>query len=164
MQISTLPLLNIEEEATLNDDEECASRQIVRHVAVALKKYMEAHLYWKAEQLQRAENARTERDTWQPSLPPYKVIFFVLFMKSILNLVKIALIILYNTYNNTYNTYVFQACKLSADEVQTKVEVLQELMSLRALWPPVEQLHRLGGISLLLQIIAFAREWNYNTR
>ncbi|OXU21314.1 hypothetical protein TSAR_001940 [Trichomalopsis sarcophagae] len=126
--ISTLPLLNIEEEATLNDDEECASRQIVRHVAVALKKYMEAHLYWKAEQLQRAENARTERDTWQPSLPSYK------------------------------------ACKLSPEEVQAKVEVLQELMSLRALWPPVEQLHRLGGVALLLQIIAFAREWNFNSR
>ncbi|KAJ8687973.1 hypothetical protein QAD02_023768 [Eretmocerus hayati] len=126
--ISTLPLLNVEEEATLNDDEECASRQIVRHVAVALKKYMEAHLYWKAEQLQRAENARTERDSWQPSLPPYK------------------------------------ACKLSCEEVQAKVEILQELMSLRSLWPPVEQLHRLGGISLLLQIIAFAREWNFNSR
>jgi HIV-1 Vpr-binding protein len=46
----------------------------VRHVAVALKRYMEAHLHLKAEQLQRAENVRAERDTWQPSLPPYKVI------------------------------------------------------------------------------------------
>lgn len=66
-----MPILNIEEEPTMiNDDEECASRQIVRHVAVALKRYMEAHLHLKAEQLQRA---RAERDTWQPSLPPYKV-------------------------------------------------------------------------------------------
>ncbi|XP_015592149.1 protein mahjong [Cephus cinctus] len=126
--ISTLPILNIEEEPALNDDEECASRQIVRHVAVALKRYMEAHLYLKAEQLQRAENARTERDTWQPSLPPYK------------------------------------ACKLSSEEVQAKVEVLQELMHIRAVWSPVEELHRLGGITLLLQIIAFAREWNYSGR
>ncbi|XP_076666057.1 lisH and WD40 domain-containing protein mahjong isoform X3 [Andrena cerasifolii] len=126
--ISTLPILNIEEEPALNDDEECASRQIVRHVAVALKRYMEAHLHMKAEQLQRAENVRAERDTWQPSLPPYK------------------------------------ACKLSSEEVQTKVEVLQELMSVRAVWPPVEELHRLGGITLLLQIIAFAREWNYSGR
>ncbi|KAK0076783.1 hypothetical protein PV325_004862 [Microctonus aethiopoides] len=126
--ISTLPILNIEEEPTLNDDEECASRQIVRHVAVALKRYMEAHLYWKAEQLQRMENARTERDTWQPSLPPYK------------------------------------ACKLSSEEVQAKVEILQELMSVRAAWPPVEELYRLGGVTLLLQIIAFAREWNYSGR
>lgn len=68
-----MPILNIEEEPTINDDEECASRQIVRHVAVALKRYMEAHLHLKAEQLQRAENVRVERDTWQPSLPPYKV-------------------------------------------------------------------------------------------
>lgn len=72
-KISTLPLLNVEEEPVMNDDEECAARQIVRHVTISLKKYMEAHLYWKAEQLQRAENARTERDTWQPSLPHYKV-------------------------------------------------------------------------------------------
>lgn len=78
MQISTLPILNIEEESTINDDEECASRQIVRHVAVALKRYMEAHLHMKAEQLQRAENVRAERDTWQPSLPPYKVKYFVI--------------------------------------------------------------------------------------
>ncbi|XP_046626908.1 protein mahjong isoform X1 [Neodiprion virginianus] len=126
--ISTLPILNIDDDPALNDDEECASRQIVRHVAVALKRYMEVHLYVKAEQLQRAENARTERDTWQPSLPPYK------------------------------------ACKLSSEEVQAKVEVLQELMSVRALWPPVEELYRLGGITLLLQIIAFAREWNYSGR
>ncbi|KMQ92206.1 ddb1- and cul4-associated factor-like 1-like protein [Lasius niger] len=126
--ISTLPILNIEEESTINDDEECASRQIVRHVAVALKRYMEAHLHMKAEQLQRAENVRAERDTWQPSLPPYK------------------------------------ACKLSSEEVQAKVELLQELMSVRAVWPPVEELHRLGGITLLLQIIAFAREWNYSGR
>ncbi|XP_011866253.1 PREDICTED: protein mahjong [Vollenhovia emeryi] len=126
--ISTLPILNIEEEPTINDDEECASRQIVRHVAVALKRYMEAHLHLKAEQLQRAENVRAERDTWQPSLPPYK------------------------------------ACKFSSEEVQAKVEVLQEFMSVRAVWPPVEELHRLGGITLLLQIIAFAREWNYSGR
>lgn len=57
-----------------------------------------------------------------------------------------------------------QACKLSSEEVQTKVEVLQELMSLRVMWAPVEELHRLGGITLLLQIIAFAREWNYSGR
>lgn len=68
-----MSILNIEEEPAINDDEECASRQIVRHVAVALKRYMEAHLHLKAEQLQRAENVRTDRDTWQPSLPPYKV-------------------------------------------------------------------------------------------
>lgn len=33
---------------------------------------MEAHLHLKAEQLQRAENVRAERDNLQPSLPPYK--------------------------------------------------------------------------------------------
>ncbi|XP_020297842.1 protein VPRBP isoform X2 [Pseudomyrmex gracilis] len=128
--ISTLPILNIEEDATINDDEECASKQIVRHVAVALKRYMEAHLHLKAEQLQRAENVRTERAdaAWQPSIPPYK------------------------------------ACKLSSEEVQAKVEILHDFMSVRSEWPPVEELYRLGGITLLLQIIAFVREWNFTGR
>ncbi|XP_014210788.1 protein mahjong [Copidosoma floridanum] len=126
--ISTLPLLNIEEESSLNEDEECAARQIVRHVAVALKKYMEAHLYWKAEYLQRIENARTERESYQPSLPPYK------------------------------------ACKLSTEEVQAKIEVLQELMNMRSLWPPVEQLHRLGGTHILFQIIGCIRDWSAGGR
>uniref|UniRef100_A0ABD2WU61 LisH domain-containing protein n=1 Tax=Trichogramma kaykai TaxID=54128 RepID=A0ABD2WU61_9HYME len=126
--ISTLPLLNVEEEQPLNDDEECASRQIVRHVAVALKKYMESHLYWKAETLQRAENMRIDRENTQ----------------------------------STFSTC--KPCKLSAEGVQAKVELLQELMPMRAQWPPVDQLYRLGGIQLLLQIIAFAREWHFSSR
>lgn len=89
---------------------------------------MEAHLYWKAEQLQRIENARTEREPYQPSLPHYK------------------------------------ACKLSSEEVQAKIEVLQELMNLIQTWPPVDQLYRLGGTYLLLQIIGFARDWNEGGR
>ncbi|XP_034942278.1 protein mahjong isoform X3 [Chelonus insularis] len=127
--ISTLPILNVEEGPTLNDDVECASRQIVRHVAVALKKYMEVHLYWKAEQLLRMENARTESENCQPSLLPHK------------------------------------PCKFkNEEEVQEKVEVLHKLMSIRAVWSPVEELYRLGAITLLLQIVAFAREWIFNNR
>ncbi|XP_015439812.1 PREDICTED: protein mahjong [Dufourea novaeangliae] len=132
--ISTLPILNLEEEPTLNDDEECASRQIVRHVAVALKRYMEAHLYVEAElldrahRLRKAQNIVAETAALKPFLPPYK------------------------------------ACKLSSEEVQEKVEVLHKLFNVLAIWLPVEELHRLGGIPLLLQIIAFAREWNYSGR
>lgn len=37
-------------------------------------------------------------------------------------------------------------------------------MSFRAGWPPVDELMRLGGITLLLQVIAFAYEWNYSGR
>lgn len=51
--ISVLPLLSSSDEITLNDDEECAARQLVRHVVMTMKKYMESHLYYKyAENLQ----------------------------------------------------------------------------------------------------------------
>jgi len=36
-----------EDTNAINDDVECASKQLVRHVCVALKRYMEAHLFFK---------------------------------------------------------------------------------------------------------------------
>lgn len=64
----------------------------------------------------------------------------------------------------TEQKFIFQACKLSSEEVQSKIEILQDLMSIRATWPPVEGLYSLGGFSLLLRIIAIAREWSFNSR
>lgn len=128
--MSTLPILAVEEDTTLNEDEECSARQIVRHVCVALKRYLEAHLYIKAEQLRRAhirENS-VETQKLQVTLPKYK------------------------------------ACKSSPEEVQEQICTLLELMSFRAHWQPVDELMRLGGITLLLQVIAFAYEWNYSGR
>ncbi|KAF7988328.1 hypothetical protein HCN44_000901 [Aphidius gifuensis] len=129
--ISTLKILNFEEQdiQSINDDEDNAARQIVRHVVTALKRYMEAHLYWKSEQLQRLENARNDQDNrHQYLIPPYK------------------------------------PCKLRSDEVQSKVELLQELMNVRTPWQPVQQLYNLQGINLLLRIIAISREWNFSGR
>jgi hypothetical protein len=71
-QISTLPILSVEDEATLNDDEECAARQIVRHVCVALKRYLEAHLCIKAENLRRTQFRETGGQL-EPVLSPAKV-------------------------------------------------------------------------------------------
>lgn len=51
-QISVLPILGTEDH-NLNDDEECAARQMIRHVCVALKRYMESHLYFKYTQMSR---------------------------------------------------------------------------------------------------------------
>jgi hypothetical protein len=62
----------VEDEATLNDDEECAARQIVRHVCVALKRYLEAHLCIKAENLRRTQLRETGGQL-EPVLPPAKV-------------------------------------------------------------------------------------------
>lgn len=52
MQISVLPILGSDDHG-LNDDEECAARQMIRHVSVALKKYMEGHLFYKYTQMSR---------------------------------------------------------------------------------------------------------------
>ena len=73
LQISTLPILSVEDDPTpLNDDEECAARQIVRHVCVALKRYLEAHLCIKIENLRRTQFRETGGHL-EPILPPAKV-------------------------------------------------------------------------------------------
>lgn len=59
---------------------------------------------------------------------------------------------------------VFQACKLSPEEIQQNVELLLQHMPFRCHWAPVDQLLKLGDIALLLKIIAFAFEWNYGGR
>ncbi|XP_075228537.1 lisH and WD40 domain-containing protein mahjong isoform X6 [Lycorma delicatula] len=128
--MSTLPILAVEDETPLNEDEECSARQIVRHVCVALKRYLEAHLYIKAEQLRRAHirESGTETQKLDTSLPSYK------------------------------------AYKSSPEEIEEQITTLLQLMSFRASWPPVDELMRLGGITLLLQVIAFAYEWNFSGR
>lgn len=57
-----------------------------------------------------------------------------------------------------------QAFKSSPEEVQEQINTLLELMTFRAQWQPVDELMRLGGVTLLLQVIAFAYEWNYSGR
>lgn len=94
---------------------------------MAFKRYLEAHLFIKAEQIRNAQiRHHTQRN---------------------------------NSSQCSFNTY-----KPRPEEVQEQIETLFELMSFRAHWPPVDQLLKLGGITLLLQIIAFAYEWNYSGR
>ncbi|XP_018331272.1 DDB1- and CUL4-associated factor 1 isoform X2 [Agrilus planipennis] len=129
--ISTLPILSSEENTPpLNEDVESAARQIVRHVCVAYKRYLEAHLYIKVEQLRRSQLRPNEKQHLPalPSQPSYK------------------------------------ACKSSPEEVQQQIESLFQLMPFRAHWPPVDQMLKLGAMTLLLKIIAFAYEWNYSGR
>lgn len=49
--ISILPMLSSNDDLSMNDDEECAARQLVRHVVITMKKYLEAHLYYKYSEL-----------------------------------------------------------------------------------------------------------------
>jgi hypothetical protein len=58
----------------------------------------------------------------------------------------------------------YKACKSSPEEIQQNVEMLLQHMPFRVHWTPVDQLLKLGGVTLLLKIIAFAYEWNYSGR
>ena len=56
-QLSMLRILNIEntdDTETLNEDELFTNRQAARHVCVAMRRYMEAHLGMKADAMRRA--------------------------------------------------------------------------------------------------------------
>ncbi|XP_028028300.1 protein mahjong isoform X1 [Bombyx mandarina] len=119
--ISTLPILGSdEEESRVSDDETCAARQIVRHVCVALRRYLEAHLRLKAAQVSRQHGDSV------PDPPPYK------------------------------------ASKSSPEEIQEQIELLQSVSWSR--WAPVDELLDLGGVSLLLKVVGYAYEWNFNGR
>jgi HIV-1 Vpr-binding protein len=114
----------------LNEDQECAARQIVRHVCVAYRRYLEAHLNSKVEPIRRSQLRPNERPG-QPALPAQPS---------------------------------YKACKSSPEEIQQNVEMLLQHMPFRVHWTPVDQLLKLGGVTLLLKIIAFAYEWNYSGR
>ena len=52
-QLSTLPILRVEEAEILNDDEVFGSRQTVKHTCMALRKYFTAHLHIRADTARR---------------------------------------------------------------------------------------------------------------
>lgn len=68
-----LPILGSEDH-DLNDDEECAARQMVRHVCVALKKYLESHLFHKYSQVTRLNDPSVTA----PVQPIFKVSYLIL--------------------------------------------------------------------------------------
>lgn len=109
---------------SLNEDAECAARQIVRHVCVTLKRYLEAHLSSKVEQLQQAQMKTNERHALSSN----------------------------------------RIHKSSPELIQEQTETLLELLPFRAHWPPVDELLKLGCVTLLLKIISFSYEWNYSGR
>lgn len=55
-----------------------------------------------------------------------------------------------------------QAIKMSAEHVQENIELLMELMPVRQQWHPEATFHKLGGITLLTQLVAMSPDWgNY---
>ncbi|CAH0556965.1 unnamed protein product [Brassicogethes aeneus] len=129
--IATLPIMLPDADTgQLNEDQECAARQMVRHVCVAYRRYFEAHLVAKVELIRRGQLRPAERST--PSLLPAQP--------------------------------GYKACKSSPEEIQQQIETLLNSMPFKSHWAPVDQFLKLGGITLLLKVIAFAYEWNYGGR
>lgn len=129
MQISVLKILNPsnnddDDNNELNEDVECASRQMVRHVCVALKRYMESHLFYKYNNFMCQQ---------------YPV-------------------------SSEFNRNITKAAKSTVEQINEQIRTLQENTSVRAHWAPVDQLLKLGGITLLLKIIAFSYDWNNGGR
>lgn len=75
-QISTLSILMPESDTDLNEDQECSARQVVRHVCVAYRRYLEAHLNSKYEIITRGQ-MRSNSQNVSPVQPSYKVILFL---------------------------------------------------------------------------------------
>ncbi|KAJ7424751.1 protein VPRBP isoform X3 [Willisornis vidua] len=72
LKISTLEILNLEDQgALLSDDEIFASRQTGKHTCMALRRYFEAHLAIKLEQVKQSLQ-RTEGGILVHPQPPYK--------------------------------------------------------------------------------------------
>ncbi|CAK1554395.1 unnamed protein product [Leptosia nina] len=56
----------------------------------------------------------------------------------------------------------YKASKSLPEEIQDQIELVQNAPWSR--WPPVDELVELGGITLLLQVVAYAYDWNFNGR
>uniref|UniRef100_A0A915KYZ1 LisH domain-containing protein n=1 Tax=Romanomermis culicivorax TaxID=13658 RepID=A0A915KYZ1_ROMCU len=134
--LATLSILQVDEsnnDLELSDDQVYTSRQTVRHVCYALRKYFESHAWLKVESLKRTHarnllqlHAITDNNLSLSSIPSTKAINIE--QPALLNCVSILL-----------------ECVLSS-------------------WKPVDELMKLGGVTLLLQIVALSTEWNYTPK
>lgn len=139
-----MPILG--DEHNLNEDETCAARQLIRHVCVALKKYMESHLYYKYSQVSRLNTFGTHGPSTSGQLS---------FRVQDLSFVRQFLFC---------KMKYFQASKQTPEMISEQVRTLQELIPVRGRWDPVEKILYLNVIPLLLRIIAYAYDWNHSCR
>ena len=125
---STLELLNSEEDMqnSLSEDEVFTSLQAARHVMVALRKYFEAHLCIKANELKRLHlnHDGSSLTSNIGEIPGYK------------------------------------ATECPIDVIEENLELLLECMPLRMRWEPVANIVKLGGVKLLMRLVAMAADWN----
>lgn len=62
------------------------------------------------------------------------------------------------------STPPYKAIKLNPDQIIDLITTAQELLPFRASWSPVNEFVSLGGIPLLLQVIAISYLWNFTGR
>ena len=71
---------------------------------------------------------------------------------------------IYNSYHIRHSFYLtIQATKFPAEVVQSSMEVLLGCLPLRLKWEPVSQFLKLGGPTLLLQLVAMSADWGTYT-
>ncbi|XP_038221450.1 protein mahjong [Zerene cesonia] len=56
----------------------------------------------------------------------------------------------------------YKASKSTPEEIQEQIELVQHAACAR--WPPADELLALGGVTLLLQVVGYAYDWNFNGR
>ncbi|XP_055999036.1 DDB1- and CUL4-associated factor 1-like isoform X3 [Ostrea edulis] len=72
--ISTLQILDIDDEREVNDELISMMRQLIRHVAHALKKYFEAHLSHKVDEIKRSHTHSDDDGSPVHETPAYKAL------------------------------------------------------------------------------------------
>lgn len=128
-----LDIFNDDDEYT--EDELFTKRQAARHVCVALKRYYDAHLVIEAEFMRRSSSSPISSTSSNSSR--------------------------YSTNSPSADVPPYKAARYSYEAIMDHVETLLELMPLRINWKPVDELLKLGGLKLLLQLIAVSYDWNY---
>ncbi|VDO95833.1 unnamed protein product [Soboliphyme baturini] len=130
--ISTLSILQDESRARiLSDDQIFASRQAVRQVCNALKKYFEAQLSIKFEQLKKKHASDSKEGSSADE----------------------------HAAANAHSSY--KPLKMEPSTIENCVTTMLEIMPMRTTWKAVDVLQRLNGITLLLRIICNASDWYY---
>lgn len=125
-----------EETDEMTDDELLTKRQTVRHVCVALKRYFEAHLVIESEHLRRSTSMVTSSSCTTS------------FSQN-------------RNCANAVNIPHYKAARYTAETITEYVENLLELMPLRINWKPVDEFIKLGGVKLLVSLIAVSFDWIY---
>ncbi|KAL3222634.1 hypothetical protein MRX96_028410 [Rhipicephalus microplus] len=171
--------------ATPSDDQVFASRQTARHVCVALKRYFEAHLAHKADHLRRSHtrNATATSSgtsiTSATSASSPSSIPVCLCDNSVRFEVGVEVRESVEPWSSSASSTIMsstpvsavvstvvghrcRAARFTSEAVSENMWTLLELLPARARWLPVEELVRLGGVSLLLQTVALSYDWNHS--